>query len=304
MDRARTLLWCTASTVWLAWLVGCVVNDRWAWSQWLWWIPAQVAVVASLAALGCSVRTARARRRRFAMSIGMVCAASVATSDSFRFASRAVTSGSLPLVVWNARWPGDASHECARALASFAGHVIVVANPGRVMQHADEWTRPTDAAVSAGQFVITGPVRVVEATPVFMGEGGHASFFRFVHDTAGEFALLAIDLPSDPRRPRWESLQRFARQVGQRVDLARVDLIVGDFNTTRGSASVAAAWPEWYDAWSVAGEGGAWTWPREWPCFAIDMALCRSDVHAERCVVVDPGVGFHRMQTLRLRRNN
>ena len=52
------LLW----TAILAWLVGRVLTDRFAWSQWLWWIPTPAMIIVAVLGLLFANRTAHATR--------------------------------------------------------------------------------------------------------------------------------------------------------------------------------------------------------------------------------------------------
>lgn len=289
-----------AALVVLAWAAGCVLNDRWAWSQWLWWIPAPVAMVAAMAWLGCSRVLARGVLRRvITLGAGAALAiAGTATMHSASLVDHAYGPSSLQVVCWNARWPGEQASACAQALAPWSGRVMVISNPGRMTEHASAWLREGESVALAGNFMLTGPVQVIEARPVVQGDDGFATLFRFQSAATGDTSVLAVDLPSNPFRPRFAALSRFAAQVRAAVDLGTIDLIVGDFNCTRGSASVQAAFPGFVDAWSVAGQGWGATWPRETPLLHIDLALASARVRVERCEVHDPGLGHHRLSAL------
>jgi hypothetical protein len=284
----------------LAWGVGCLVNDRWAWSQWLWWIPAPVALVASLAWLASAVVLPRgaARRRLAVAGCAALVVAAGASMHSFRLVDRAHSASAVHLLCWNARWPGEQAPACARALAPWSGRVMIISNPGRLAEHASQWMQPGDAIAGAGTFLLTGPVRVIEARPIVQGDDGFATLFRFEDAGSGQTSVLAVDLPSSPARARYAALARFAAQVRASLDLRSVDMIVGDFNCTRGSASVHAAFPGFDEAWSVAGQGWGASWPREWPLLHIDLALVSGSMRVERCELHDPGIGHHRLNAL------
>lgn len=301
---AAAILWSLAMMTVVAWALGCALNDRWGWSQWLWWIPAPVALAASLLALGAGAfaRAGRGRTVRLALAAAAIAASIGAISHSVGLASRASTPTALHMLFWNARWPGEAAPRSAQALARWSGRVMVIANPGRLRPESAAWMQPGDAAAEAGTFLVTGPVRFLEARPVVQGDDGFAAFFKFVAPGVGETTMLAVDLPSDPARPRAASLARFAAQLRSAVDVGRVDLVLGDFNCTRGSASVAAAFPGFADAWDTAGMGWGASFPREWPLLHIDLVLAGARIAVERAEVHDPGVGFHRLTAVSIRR--
>jgi len=289
-----------AAFVVLAWSAGCLLNDRWAWSQWMWWVPAPVALVAALAWVACAPFLARGTPRRWVTIVGwsaLVIAAG-ATMRSLRLIDRAHGPDSLHIACWNARWPGEQAPASAQALVPWAGRVIIVSNPGRMAEHASIWMRGGEQLAEAGTFLLTGPVKVIEARPVVQGDDGFATLFRFEARGTGQTSVLAIDLPSSPTRARYVAMGRFAAQVRAAVDLRTVDLIVGDFNCTRGSASVHDAFPGFSDAWSLVGQGWGASWPRKTPILHIDLALASERVRVERCELHDPGVGHHRLNTL------
>jgi len=301
MVRRLAIVPCTgAALVCLAWAAGCLLNDRWSWSQWLWWIPAPVALASAvfwLASARLLVPGTLRRRATFAAVAALVIAAG-ATMRSFSFVSRAHGSDALHLLCWNARWPGEQARASAEALTPWAGRVMIISNPGRMAEHASLWLREGEQLAEAGTFLLTGPVKVIEARPVVQGDDGFATLFRFEASGTGETSVLAIDLPSNPFRSRHAALARFAAHVRASVDLRTVDLIVGDFNCTRGSASVHDAFPEFRDAWSLAGQGWGASWPRERPILHIDLALVREGLHVDRCELHDPGAGHHRLNTV------
>jgi hypothetical protein len=146
---------------------------------------------------------------------------------------------------------------------------------------------------------------------------GWAAWFE-VESDAGPLIIWAIDLPSDPDLARFP----LARQAGEAVaawtgatrtiegDQMRFlraadpgfpapDIIVGDFNIPRGSASLreflrAAGAPGMRDAFDLAGVGWQRTWPRRTPVWAIDQCFVSERVGVGSLRTFDPGVGGHR----------
>jgi endonuclease/exonuclease/phosphatase family metal-dependent hydrolase len=76
------------------------------------------------------------------------------------------------------------------------------------------------------------------------------------------------------------------------------DLIMGDFNIPRGSASLRQAAQGYPHAHTQAGHGHAGTYPRHRPLVHIDHMFIGPALRARRYQVVDGGVGSHRMQVL------
>lgn len=147
-----------------------------------------------------------------------------------------------------------------------------------------------------------------------------------------------LDLPSNVRLPRIELARAARRRIEEFRGAWRLgspagdaepgdagaaghragdgfpmpDLIAGDFNIPRGSASlgvIAGAGREgsgargregrvYRHAHAQGGAGPAATWPREWPIWAIDHVFVGPGLRATAYRVVDPGAGQHRMQVV------
>jgi hypothetical protein len=136
-----------------------------------------------------------------------------------------------------------------------------------------------------------------------------------------DIIVWLIDLPSDPTLWRMTAMREAAATLGAgfapifekdsafgRWRYATVgkewgmkpDLIVGDFNTPRGSASLKEitrfAGPGVRHAWDDAGSGYCGSYPREWALWHIDHVFVGEGLRALEYKVVNPGGGSHRMQ--------
>jgi hypothetical protein len=121
-----------------------------------------------------------------------------------------------------------------------------------------------------------------------------------------------IDLPSDPFIFRWElarfaqaRIEEFKTQTNPRTGtplLPDADLILGDTNVPRGSASLglitAAAGPGFEHAFDQAGRGLVATWPRAWPALHIDHAFVAPWLRAAGYWVGEPPVSDHLFQII------
>ncbi len=133
--------------------------------------------------------------------------------------------------------------------------------------------------------------------------------------------VWGIDLPSDITQSRYAS----ARTASQTIDammaatpsltttasptpskpLSAPDLIVGDFNTPRGSASLSLLNRGFPHAFSQAGHGYAATWPRQRrgplgqrvpnaaPIFHLDHTFVAPWLRASKYELIDPGIAEH-----------
>jgi len=125
--------------------------------------------------------------------------------------------------------------------------------------------------------------------------------------------LWALDLPSDFNLSRWALMRRAASTLAAAREPAFIrtlagldqpqplehgfptpDLIVGDFNTPRGSASLSQVAGTMPNAYDQAGRGLAATWPRARPLVAIDNAFVGPQLRASMYKVLDLGEGHHR----------
>jgi hypothetical protein len=131
-----------------------------------------------------------------------------------------------------------------------------------------------------------------------------------------EITLWGMDLPSDIRRPRFQ-LARLAREKLRSLQLPapppspgatassaprrppifpNPDIITGDFNTPRDSASLAYLLPGFTHAFHQAGRGYAASWPRPLPLFHIDHTYLAPGLRATSYRLVDPGEAEHLVQ--------
>jgi hypothetical protein len=147
---------------------------------------------------------------------------------------------------------------------------------------------------------------------------GWAAFYELETPT-GTLTVWVIDLPSDPRLGRmrlargagaaiasWQGAVRVVDpEEGQWTERAEAlgfpapDVIVGDFNIPRGSASLraflrAAGAAGMRDAFDEAGWGWKRTWPRELPVWALDQCFVGARVRALRFETINPEMGGHR----------
>jgi len=127
-----------------------------------------------------------------------------------------------------------------------------------------------------------------------------------------------IDLPSDWDIPRQRmmteaaaAIKRFRGPAYRRTEdgldaidstfgpshpLMQPDIAAGDFNTPRGSRSIATLLPNMHHAHTDAGWGPDMTYPRRPALLAIDHVFLAPSLRATRYSVRDPGVGKHRLQ--------
>lgn len=155
---------------------------------------------------------------------------------------------------------------------------------------------------------------------------GHAMFIELTADAhRPSMCVWVVDLPSDlslARRdvteqaarvirefkgPAWrpDSLQRWVEDEGTTPGgFPEPDLIIGDFNIPRGSASLDAITRGKSNAFDQCGVGPAASWPCKWPrtkvaifpLLHIDQMFTGPSLRAAAYALINPGSGTHRMQ--------
>jgi len=146
---------------------------------------------------------------------------------------------------------------------------------------------------------------------------GRALYFELdTTERLGRTSMVwVVDMPSDWRLSRramatgaaaaiaaWEGAQVNHDRAGQLTfqtggpGFPAPDIVMGDFNTPRGSGSLSTLAPGMSGAYDQGGAGRAASWPRQWPLVHIDQMFLAPWLRARRYEVMDPGAGFHRMQ--------
>jgi LPXTG-motif cell wall-anchored protein len=145
---------------------------------------------------------------------------------------------------------------------------------------------------------------------------GRAVWFDLHPPSGGAMTVWVLDLPSEPRLSRWTvahqaraAIESWTGPVQLRDEQGRfsfdqapgrgfppADILVGDLNITRGSASLNILAPGMHNACADAGRGWSGTYPRRWPLWHIDQTLLAPGLRALSYRVLDPGIGHHRIQ--------
>jgi endonuclease/exonuclease/phosphatase family metal-dependent hydrolase len=204
----------------------------------------------------------------------------------------------LTLMHWNL------SERAAGREAAFAGiitnrdaDVTVLTNAGAVPWHEDVTTWLDGARpVHRGTFAILTRLPVVESRWLIAEEGVTVALLRLAPPEEAEpIVIFLVDLPSDPRLPRREVARRL-RALLDEIGAPAPDVVVGDLNITRGSASLRRMFPAHHHAYADGGHGYAASFPRDVPIYHLDHILLGADRHCTRYDLPDVAVGRHRPQ--------
>lgn len=311
----------------LLWVVGQVTCDRWFWSQFLFWIPAPVGAVWGGLALLLLWRT-RAwcgewmgwgvlRWLTAAASIGallITLTQSVGwrgwgTAAAQEGAGDGVQDGALRVFHWNVRVPGQRAPEYAAALAQVEAEVIILSNPGRLVDEdvAPDWVPPgwhmVDCRVLAVASACPVTVARVLAWDPSLSEGLWLVWLELElprmasEDAPRPLRLLAVDLPSGLHIARAGLAERVRGILERFPELPPPDLLLGDFNNLPGSVVFDAFPPTRLPA-HAARQGWMNTLPRTGPLWWIDLMRTGVDSpwQLQEYRTLDMGVGLHRAQ--------
>jgi hypothetical protein len=338
------------------WLLGLVLNDRLAWSQWLWWLPTVVVAGGAWAAVGASralsKRGGRRTRRTAMVAAGIATAWVGVEMRPWNVVTRpepppgTVAGEAFSVAYWNLASAGAAP--AIPMIERLDADVLIIANAGagdrgafsRALKDryggAEDDPRAYIARVGwttvSSRFPIVGTGRAAlsdfETAWGWNNQRSVMSGVSFVELATGELlgdtydagaritTVWIVDLPSSPRLRRVGMLRGMARdledwdkrvtavdEIGRwvtRVDESRegfptADLVIGDFNTPRGSGSLRALVGDRVDLHAAVGVGLDATFLRPVPVLAIDLAF--ADPRAVLPVsfeAIETGYGFHR----------
>lgn len=286
-----------------------VLTDRFAAVQVAWWVPRSFLLAFAclwlLVLFALPFTRARRRERRAAWRWVAVTAALAlwTTPRDWRPLGPSGAGAALVLVHWNAGSPEEGEADrAAEALLSTGADLILVTDPGRLWHGArGEALRAAGYAFSSGgRFGLASRLPVTEARPVLASRLRVVS--RFVIATPrGPLALDGVDLPSAPTLPRSLLTRTLAADLAE-LGHTPGDVLAGDFNISRGSASLANLAPDAVEAFGAAGRGWGGSYPRATPFWPIDLTLVRAPWRARAARYLDLGVGRHRAQMVALDR--
>lgn len=306
-DRIRTILRRAAVIVSVAvavlWLTGRILSDRYGWSQWLLWIPTPGALLAA----GLGMLTAERPGRPRALVAWT--AGALAVLGYFAFVEHRLlrpasdeTSG-LRLVHCNILPIGHRARRIfVETLVALDGELTILSSPlsPRRMEEFGDQLASAGEPVYLWPFMVFSRLPIVEARHLVASAGIRIALVQVESADLGRpLVVYAVDLPSHPRRPRME-IALEARALLEQSGAPAPDIVVGDFNMTRASASLAVLFPELAHAYDQAGHGYGATFPRAFPLYHLDHTLLAETVRAVDYDLVDPGIGRHRIQVVEI----
>lgn len=308
----------------LAWGLGRLLNDRLGWSQYLWWIPSAAALAIGaaslvLAGLLSARRGSRRRTRHWGARFVLLCALAGAGAWTalveWKFLGRgpAGASAAERVLFWN--MAAKDAPGAVRLLERQQADLIVLANPPYSSTRGE-----IEAALAASHTLAELPECLIAWRGEVAGSGwtslglaaarpgmdptqggaaidhGWAAWARLSAEDEPPLVVWVLDLPADPGLSRPDLMRRAKRAIEAAPEsFPEPDLIVGDFNTPRGSASLRVLVGPMQEAFAARGRGAGGTWPRRLPLWALDQMFMGDALRPVAARVIDPGAGTHRV---------
>ena len=286
------------------------VTDRFAFAQSAWWVP-RIPVLIGAAlwffAVGGYTRW-RLRDARAAKRLSWLGAAT-AVFVLLHFLSmwgfpKTPREGAFRVVHWNASFIEDEfAHDAVRQLLELNADAIILTDAGAPVLSGgiEQFTSAGYMLARPGRFTVLSRVAIIEARSILAERSRFVSRVR-LQTSLGELVIETLDLPSHPSIPRTLSMRSLSADLAA-VRATLPDLMIGDFNITRGSHSLTLLAPDAVEAFAVAGSGWGGSFPRTKPLWSIDLALVREPWSPVRSHIIDFGFGRHRVQVIDLVRS-
>lgn len=222
------------------------------------------------------------------------------TTIEHRFLHRASSPGSgLRVMHWTMSHQKLSLELHSHRIAQLAGDITILSDAGVMQwdQIVEQINDPTARTIKLGRFWIMTTIPILEARTVVKSEGVEISFIRFdaTVKLGRPITMYLIDLPSDTNVDRYRQAGRVLEWLAS-SDAPEPDIVIGDFNTPRGSHSLSRMFPKLHDAYDDGGSGYAASFHRAFPLYHIDHILLSESMFATSYELIDPGVGRHRVQ--------
>ena len=297
----------------MAWLAGAIWSDGALWSQWLHWIPSLAVMAGLMGGLVASslrmviLRRSRRRRRTSAIVWLAPLAGVFIVFAAVEHRLWRMTPEKPDQAFTIAHWTADPANgdtawrPALERLADLGADLTIIGDTfiSRRSQLLDPLVEANEWTWRIGPFVAATDLPVLRHRYLVATDG--IWIVRLELDAKASLgrplAIDLVDLPSELTRPRAEIAADVRRLLGE-ADVDPPDLVIGDFNMTRGSASLREAFPGMGHGFSSGGHGYAATFHRDWPLplYHIDHVLMSRDFTCPRYDIIDFGIGRHLVQ--------
>ncbi|MFM1868851.1 MAG: hypothetical protein RL591_2259 [Planctomycetota bacterium] len=294
-------------------LVSNVLTDSVAALQWGWWVPRYALAsgaflwIAAVLAYAAWIARDQAETRRAAVWSAITALFVLVSFSRVWGLPRSRPEDALRMIHWNAsQLDASFAPEAARQLQALDPDIVIFTDtsPGLAQECHRLFAPQGYRFESAGKFITFSRVPVGEARALVASRDRYVSRFRF-ETSQGELVVEPIDLPSRTTLPRYvllRSLHADLEKVREEAKLDKPDIMCGDFNIPRGSASLEFVVSGAREAFAVAGTGWGGSFPRDWAWLSIDLTFVRAPWRPLRSEIADFGFGRHRVQVVDLAR--
>lgn len=286
------------------WITGRICSDRWAWSQWLAWIPTLVVIATLL--LSSTITFKRKRKTYCIVSCVLACLLTLhylCIEQRFFYQNKCV--GDLSIVGWTmSHSKRRVAKESAEIIVELDADITLLTHGWYVRGESiiADWLQPEGRRVVSGPFTLFTKYSPKKVQALVASDGIFIS--QFILDTksvlGNDLVVWAIDLPSSLSVSKMNRAKQVLQLI-QPQEAVTPDVVIGDFNMTRNSASIKTMFPNMVDAASECGTGLLDTFPMEFPLYHIDHILLAPSTTACSYDCINPHIGRHRIQRATLK---
>ena len=211
--------------------------------------------------------------------------------------------GGLSLVQWTMSHDKTDRDAHAQVIVDLDADITILTHGYGVRgtKRIQDWLGPDLHPYKYGHFTVLTRLPVRQLRSIAAAEDIH--LVQIEIDTTESLGrpirLIAVDLPSKPLRSRMDIAELSRNWLTQR-QAHQPDLALGDFNMRLRSAAMQTMFPVLQDAWLMGGTGWGPTFPRSMPLYHIDHVLVADWIDVISSRTIDPGIGRHRLQLVRL----
>ena len=285
------------------WVLGEFLSDRWGWSQWIAWIPTLALLIVVICATSVAI-VSKSKLQSILLSV-IACSLFIwfSTVENRLFTTNNKT-GDLRIVSWTmSHSKKSSSFESAQELIRLDGDLTLLSHGWFVRGEPiiKEWLGSGGRKVTSGPFTLLTKQKVLNVQALIASDGIFISMFEIdTTPTLGRpIVLWGVDLPSSFRDTKMEIAKR-ARRLLDTQQALPPDIVIGDFNMTRNSASIKSLFPTLHDACDQGGVGWLDSYPMSFPLYHIDHVLLADSLRAPSYTLTNPRIGRHRVQITEL----
>lgn len=285
--------------VFVLWICGMILSDRWLVSQWLAWIPSPLVMFLALCSSGLFFVVKQKFMGFLLLWFAITISVWFLVFERKTFDTSDQT-GDFTIVSWTmSHSKQDVAMESAEVIVKLQGDVTLLTHGWYVrgQESIRQWVNQGGYKVVNSQFTLLSKHKPISVQTIIASDDVYiSSFILDTTEVLGDVLVLwAIDLPSSV----WDSKMEIAHRVQQlltTIEYTPPDVVMGDFNMTRNSAAMKAMFPELSDVSNEVGVGFLGSFPMNVPLYHIDHTLMNNRFTPVRYELINPHIGRHRIQ--------